>query len=190
MIVHDNAFSADSQRRRFAPNPLRVSASVMPERKENEIMDFVKHVLICQGLLLLLVGCGATNSADEYVAEFSLLDGNDFVLEVDRISESPNVQFPMDDLQESDYEETNEGTQYNVAFSEDGQMVTIEPGSIRGQKTNDGDESKLYELDEGVFAGGRFVVWINNDSFEAELTIYGSGVPIVISERGYLAPEQ
>ena len=65
-------------------------------------------------------------------------------------------------------------------------MVTIEPGSIRGQKTNKDDESKFYELDEGVFAGGRFVVWINNDSFEAELTIYGSGVPIIKSERGYL----
>ena len=161
-----------------------------PKKQENETMNLMKHVIICLGLLLLLIGCDATNSADEYVAEFSLLDGKDFVLEVDRIAEMLDVQFPMDDLQESDYEETNEGTQYNVAFSEDGQMVTIEPGSIRGQKTNDGDESKLYELDEGVFAGGRFVVWINNDSFEAELTIYGSGVPIVISERGYLVPEQ
>ena len=153
-------------------------------------MNLMKHVVICLGLLLLFIGCAATNSADKYVAEFSLLDGNDFVLAVDRISEMPDVQFPMDDLQESDYEETNEGTQYNVTFSEDGQMVIIEPGSIRGQKTNDGYESKLYELDEGLFAGGRFVVWINNDSFEVELTIYGSGVPIVISERGHLVPEQ
>ena len=153
-------------------------------------MNLMKYVVICSGLLLLLVGCDATNSADNYFTEFSLLNGNDFVLEVDRISEMPNVQFPMDDLQESDYEEINESTQYNVTFSEDGQMVTIEPSSIRGQKTNDGDESKLYELDEGVFAGGRFVVWINNDSFEVELTIYGSGIPIVISERGYLVPEQ
>ena len=134
------------------------------------MMNLMKHVVICLGFLLLLVGCDAS---DKYVAEFSLLDGNDFVLEVDRISESPDVQFPMDDLQESDYEETNEGTQYNVAFSEDGQMVTIGAGPIRGQKTNDGDESKLYELDEGVFAGVRFVVWLDNDNFEAELTIYG-----------------
>ncbi len=139
---------------------------------------------------MLFVGCGDNSSTDKYVAEFSLLDGHCFILEVDRISEWPDVQFPMDDLQESDYEETIESTYYNITFSEDGQMVTIEPGSIRGQKINDGDESKLYKLDEGVVAGGRFVVWINNDSFEVELTIYGSGVPILKSERGYLVPEQ
>ncbi len=68
-------------------------------------------------------------------------------------------------------------------------MVTIVPGSISGQKTNDGGESRFYELDEGVFAGGRFVIWTNNDSFEVELTIYGSGIPVVKSERGYLVPE-
>jgi hypothetical protein len=62
----------------------------------------------------------------------------------------------------------------------------IEPGSIRGAKVMNGEEYKLYELDEGTFAGGRFIVWIIDNSFEAELTIYGSGVPIVKSERGYL----
>ena len=146
----------------------------------------MKCVVIFLGLFLLMVGCDAGDSNDKYITKFSLLDGNDFLLEVDRMSETLDVQFPTDNLQESDYKETTEGTQYNVSFSKDGEMVTIEPGSIRGQKTNKDDESEFYELDEGVFAGGRFVVWINNDSFEAELTIYGSGVPIIKSERGYL----
>jgi hypothetical protein len=149
-------------------------------------MKLMKYAVICFGLLLLLVSCEVSNQFDKNVAEFSLLDGNEFVMEVNRISEKPDVQFPMDDLQESDYQETNEGAVYNVSLSEDGQMVIIEPDSIRGEKTMDGDKSKLYELEEGVFAGGRFIVWISNDSFEAELTIYGSGVPIVKSERGYL----
>ena len=149
-------------------------------------MKLMKYAVICFGLLLLLVGCEVSNQFDKNVAEFSLLDGNEFVMEVNRISEKPDVQFPMDDLQESDYRETNEGEVYNITISEDGQMVIIEPGSIRGEKTMDGDKSKLYELDEGVIAGGRFIVWISNDSFEAELTIYGSGIPIVKSERGYL----
>jgi hypothetical protein len=149
-------------------------------------MKLMKYVVIYFGLLLLFVSCEVSNQSDKNVAEFSLLAGNEFVMEVDRISEMPDVQFPMDELKESDYRKTNEGTVYNVTLSEDGQMVTIEPDSIGGKKVIDGDKSKLYELEEGVFAGGRFVVWISNDSFEAELTIYGSGVPIVKSERGYL----
>ncbi len=146
-----------------------------------------RFVILC---LLLLVSCDDAISADTFVADFSLLNGNDFLLKVDRILETPNIQLLPDDLQENDYKETNEGAQYHVTLSADGQMVTIEPGSMRGQRVNDGDESKIYELDEGVFSGGRFVIWIHNDRFEAELTIFGSGVPIVKSERGYLTPEQ
>jgi hypothetical protein len=149
-------------------------------------MKQIKYVLICFGFLLLFVRCEVSNQSDKNVAEFSLLDGNEFAMKVERISERPDVQFPMDDLQESDYRKTSEATVYNVTLSEDGQMVIIEPGSIRGVKVMDGDKSKLYELEEGVLAGGRFIVWISNNRFEAELTIYGSGVPIVKSERGYL----
>ncbi len=152
-------------------------------------MNLIKYIVIFIGLSLLMVGCDTANSDDEYADKFSLLDGNNFVLEVDRIIEMPDAQLPMDDLQESDYIKISEGTQYHITFAEDGHMVTIEPGPISGQKTNDNGESRIYELDKGVFAGGRFVIWTNNDSFEVELTIYGSGIPIVNSERGYLVPE-
>ena len=151
-------------------------------------MNLIRYVVIFSCSSLLMVSCDAAESDDEYADNLSLLDGNSFMLEVDRILEMPDVQLPIDDLQESDYIKVNKDTQYHVTFAEDGNMVTIEPGSISGQKTNDGGESRIYELDEGVFAGGRFVIWMNNDSFEAELTIYGSGVPIVQSERGYLVP--
>ena len=152
-------------------------------------MNLMKHLVICLGSLLLLVGCDTPNADNEH--NLSLLDGNNFALKIDRImSGRPDVQFPTDNLKESDYEESKDGTQYNVTFSKDGQMVTIEPGSISGQKTNGGDVSVLYELNEGASAGGRFVVWINNDSFEVELTLYGSGIPIVRSERGYMMIEQ
>ncbi len=146
----------------------------------------MKHVVIYLSLALL-AGCGATNSSHENAVDFLLLDGNDFVLEVDRVSERPDAQFRMDDLQENDYGGTDDGSQDNVTFSKDGEMVTIEPGAIHGQKLNDGDVSKFYELDNGTFAGGRFVVWIRGKNFQAELTVYGSGAPIVKSERGFLA---
>ena len=53
-------------------------------------------------------------------------------------------------------------------------------------KFHDTEEYKKYDLDKGLFAGGRFFVWITEGQFEAEYTIYGSGVPIIRSERGYL----
>ena len=118
--------------------------------------------------------------------EFSLLNGNNYILKVDRVLNRPNVQFPRDCLQESDYIVTNEEISYDVIFSEDGQIVTIEPGSVSGEKIIDREESKQYELVKGLFAGGRFVVWKNHEDFEAEYTIYGSGVPIIRSERGKL----
>ncbi len=145
----------------------------------------MKHIVFILGLLLLF-GCDGTDNLDNNAAKLSFLDGNDFLFEIDRISETPDVQFPLDDLQESDYEELSEGTHYNVIISQDGQIVAIEPGSMRGRKISNEDNSVFYQLDEGVFAGGRFVIWINYDRFETELTVYGSGVPIVKSERGYL----
>ncbi len=153
-------------------------------------MKFVKFVIVFLSSLLIFVSCGDTDSADQDAAPLSSVDGNSFVFEVDRISETPDVQFPMDDLQESNYEELNENTDYNVAFSENGQIVSIEPESVQGQKINNGVDSITYELDEGAFAGGRFVVWTSNDRLEAELTIYGSGIPILKSERGILMQPQ
>lgn len=117
---------------------------------------------------------------------FSSLNGNKFILKIDRVSNNPNVQFPKDSLQEGDYVATSDDIQYNVAFSADGKIVTIGTGAISGEKTVDGNESKYYNIDNGLFAGGRFLVWINNKDFEAEYTIYGSGIPIIKSERGIL----
>ncbi len=151
-------------------------------------MNLIKSIVMLLGFSLLMASCDEANLDDEYADTFSLLDGNSFVMEVDRILEISDGQLPMDDLQENDYIKIDEDIKYDVTFSEDGQTVTIEPGSISGHKTDESGESGNYYLDEGVFAGGRFVVWTNNDSFEAELTIYGSGVPILRSERGYLLP--
>ncbi len=146
----------------------------------------MRYMIICFFVLILIIGCDYDNSTDQSDLTFQSLYGSNFVLVVDRISGAPDVQFPTDDLQEGDYEEINEVIVYDVTFSEDGQIAIIEPGSIYGQKTNNAAESIYYELGEGTFAGGRFIVWINDNEFEAELTIYGSGLPIVKSERGYL----
>jgi hypothetical protein len=149
----------------------------------------MKYLITCVSILFLLAGCSDTNSDNKAVAGLSSLNGNNFIMEVDRIAESPDVQFPMDELDEANYIAYSGEKIYTVSFSEDGQIITLEPGSLRGDKINAGVITVGYELTKGVFAGGRFVVWINDDKFEAELTIYGSGIPIILSERGNLSPQ-
>jgi hypothetical protein len=131
--------------------------------------------------------CKKSDNNDDTV-DFSSLNGGNYILKVDRISKSPDVRFPNDSLNESYYTASDEGTRYEISFSEDGQSISIAPASVSGVKTNDSKVSKRYDLVQGVFAGGRFIIWTDNTSFQAEYTIYGSGVPIIKSERGKLFP--
>lgn len=139
-------------------------------------------------MAILFSGCEEqSNNAD--TAAFSSLHENTFLLTIDRIASGPDVQFPGDSLRENDYTATEEGIQYWITFSENGRIITIESAvtaTVSGERVNDGEASKRYELDEGLFAGGRFIIWISNGHFEAEFTVYGSGVPIIRSERGKL----
>ena len=150
--------------------------------KGNKKMKYIVGFLFITITLQLILSC----SNDNYEAKFILLGGNDFILEVNRISEHPNVQFPSDQLDENDYREIDHGSEYEVSFSENIQAIWIMNDSISGTIIEDTEEYKKYDLNKGLFAGGRFVVWINEGRFEAEYTVYGSGVPIIRSERGYL----
>jgi hypothetical protein len=142
-------------------------------------------------LTALLSGAceGTCGSAD------GALDGESYILEVDRVANHPDVQFPHDPLEEDDYEETDQDNQYEVRFSANGDTVTIEGKQISGEIEIvtgsieiDDEDFKQYDIQETLFAGGRFGVWITDDHFDAEYTIYGSGVPIIRSERGRLLP--
>lgn len=135
---------------------------------------------------LFLVFICITTCKKDKKPDFSLLNGSDFILKIDRISNGPHVQFPRDSLLESYYTVTTEDIQYEVTFSENGDKVIINPGPVSGSRLKNGNESKYYELTEGLFADGRFIVWINNEQFEAEYTVYGSGIPIIKSHRGFL----
>jgi hypothetical protein len=122
-------------------------------------------------------------------AAFSLLRENTCILTIDRVANGPEVKFPGDSLSECDFTATDEDIHYEVTFSENGRIITIETAvtdTVSGKRVNDGEAYKRYALDEGLFAGGRFIVWISNGILEAEYTVYGSGVPIIRSERGKL----
>ena len=65
-------------------------------------MKLMTPVVIGLSFLLLLIGCDETNPTDKHIVDFSLLNDNEFIHEIDRISRMPDVQFPSDNLQEDD----------------------------------------------------------------------------------------
>lgn len=168
-------------------------------------MNFVKFVIVFLSSILLFVSCDDTDPVDQDFAALSSLDGNSFVFEVKLASTTVYLEYPYEEQDESDYIEVSDNLSHNVIFSEDGDIVTIEQNFyvtragetdaieqdfIVGQLSSDSIESAEYLFDEGGWVGGRFVVWIEDESFKAELTYYGSGVPVVSSERGILTPAE
>lgn len=103
---------------------------------------------------------------------------------------SGGVQLPTDELPESAYSPITNGTSYAVAVSSNWLNAKVGSTPYAGSLEASRDGKLHYSLGAGTFAGGRFVVWRGTDGLEAELTLYGSGVPIVSSERGTLTPEQ
>lgn len=116
-----------------------------------------------------------------------------FTMKVDRIADQPEVNRPLDPLEDADYESVSDGAVYQITFREHGGVhVDISPIGVSGKlRTISGDE-KTYNLDNGLLADGRLVVRENNGHFEGEYTVYGSGVPITSSERGFMTwmPQQ
>lgn len=100
-------------------------------------------------------------------------------------SVQPNV--PNAPFAESDYMPLPQNKTYPVMFAVDGNTVTVTGDSAMvGTWDQQAGDTRHYNLTEGVFAGGRFDVWSGDTTINAELTIYGSGVPVISSERGTL----
>ena len=118
------------------------------------------------------------------------MDG-EWVLQVDRKwnGDAGSVQFPSDSLPEEAYEPLSDGAAYRVVFSNELGSVAVGDTPLSGAQVSDADGRREYDLTTGTFAGGRFIVWNGAAGLQAELTIYGSGVPIISSERGALTPK-
>ncbi len=110
---------------------------------------------------------------------------------IDRMggSEDPEEAFGV--LPEARYQPIENGPTYRVVISEQGSRASVEGTrgttqvAVRGKRTSTTDEQAWYELTD-AFAGGRFVVWQSTTGLQGELTVYGSGRPIISSERGAL----
>ncbi len=97
-----------------------------------------------------------------------------------------DVQSPSDAFVEADYDPVSSGPVYDVSVSLQGAAVVIGADPLVGQRESASGTQLSYALAQGTFAGGRFVVWATAAGLQGELTLYGSGRPIVRSERGAL----
>jgi hypothetical protein len=99
-----------------------------------------------------------------------------------------SVTLPSDPLAESDYQPMTPTTLYQVVLSGTGTTVAVGTTPYAGALSATSSDLVTFDLSTGTFAGGRFLVWPGATGLQAELTIYGSGVPIASSERGALTP--
>lgn len=118
----------------------------------------------------------------------------------DRSSPAGQPQFPHDELPDEAYQAIEgAGPRYEISFSPDGGTVRIkrtddewrcatEP-TVAGGRERDSETELHYSLEDGLFAGGRLVVKMDDHALRGELTIYGSGRPIIASERGTFSSE-
>jgi hypothetical protein len=96
-----------------------------------------------------------------------------------------------DEVPEQSYKPAT-GIEYQVVLRNGGTTVAIRgPGlDCSGSLAKSDGGVMTFTLDQGLFAGGRFVmsaaVDVDAQDRAAELTVYGSGVPIVSSDRGVL----
>ena len=138
---------------------------------------------------------GSVGGADAYPGDISRslssFRAGAWSFRVDRawVGHAGDAQFPSDRLAEPAYDPVVAGLTYRVVLSDGGNQVAVGETPLLGQRTRTTDSLVEYTLSKGTFAGGRFVVWWSNDGLQGELTIYGSGRPIVKSERGCVVPD-
>lgn len=145
-------------------------------------MKKMKYVML-SCIVLALFGCNGSSVMNGEPASIEQLDGHTFLYVVEREIEGPLQDFTIDD---SLYVEVGDGDEYEVEFSEDHASVLITPGELQGSLQTEENDSLEYNISDGYFAGGRFVVWIEDEKFYAELTEFGSGIPIIASGKGSL----
>jgi hypothetical protein len=96
---------------------------------------------------------------------------------------APTSSTPLD---EADYEPLAAAVAYDVTIDGRWQLAHIGDMPWAAELRESSAGQLHYELTDGATAGGRFVIRSTAAGLEAEITLYGSGVPIALSERGRL----
>ncbi len=91
---------------------------------------------------------------------------------------------PTDPLSEADFAPVDGGARYRLVVSRGAARIEVVESQMVAQLEQATAERLIYGLVDGAFAGGQIMVWREAGGIQAELTIFGSGLPVVRSERG------
>lgn len=152
-------------------------------------------VMILAILLPLMGGC-VFGGRDEKKATSSsttsaVMGDGEWDLRVDRRLQPPPGISPSSPLSEADFQPLPGGPTYRVVVSDRGSRVSIrgvalgESGEVEGQRTAASGDHTQYDLGQ-IAGGGRFVTWRATSTPQAELAIYGYGMPHLMCLRGPL----
>lgn len=144
-------------------------------------------ILFLSACCALLGGCAAEPDSSVWVSD------GEWELKVDREWAREGDQSLPRSLTEDDYRLVSDGPRYSVVVTDGCKKVEIREVGAAGEHppkkgaTHASGDPAVYWLQEGTFAGGQFVLLRGDRRLEAELTMFGSGVPITSSERGSLS---
>jgi len=141
---------------------------------------------------------GGQGAADRIAVGLDQFADGKWVFRVDRaiLVERLGLNRHSEAVDESEYRPISKGSTYPILVSDhakrveiDGKKRTAVHPPMKGLRSSP-MEPVVYKLDEGTFSGGRFVVWSGTNGLQGELTIYGSGVPLISSERGAISRQR
>jgi hypothetical protein len=157
------------------------------------ILSRIMKLPLATGILsaaILVGGCGGATTSTSGTGSST---AGHYVMRVDRTyDKSQQPTGPSDTLPDESYRERAPADRWEIAI-EGNRVVLTEIGSPSGiadrrlegtlapESTN---TERRFELGDGKLGGGNGRLILRGD--EAELTIFGSGVPILMSERGKL----
>jgi hypothetical protein len=148
------------------------------------------------GLMLALAVYDSTlaqsANSSEAPAPVRLVDGA-WSFSVDRDWRPPGGRIARTlSLPESDFRPAVPVRLYRLTVSASGAKMQLQgpDGPAIFGVLREGSDPVVFDLREGVFAGGSFTVTQRGDSIGGELMIYGSGVLVISCARGKISRQQ
>jgi hypothetical protein len=102
----------------------------------------MKQFLLWICLLFISTGCSKEDPVNADSSSF-VTYGNNYIMEVDRVTDAANLRFPTDEIDENNYVAYNGDKRYYISFAYDGKTVSINAGDITGIR-KDGGSDEVY----------------------------------------------
>lgn len=135
-------------------------------------------------------GTGTKNTAGPIQSQQSLIEDGSWLLKVDRVWNGQTViSLPNDTILDDDYLTTDLGNCYKIIISEHGSKLAIQGTPVSGVRILNTENRCEYQIEDGLFSGGVIYIWNSSFGIQAEYRVYGSGKPVVGSERGVFVNE-